>query len=373
MASAKEIDLNGFITIERNPISRSGVFQYLGKSIGADEPNKIYNVYRPPEELSDPEAIESFKLIPFVDDHTMLGDGFTPAEYKGVHGSTGEDVEFKDGVLYAKLKIFSDTLSRLIADGKKEISLGYRCVYKKASGVFDGKVYDYIQTKLRGNHLALVDHARCDVAVLDNHMAFDHFDLALDLKELNMATSAEEKAAKDAEEMKMKEKEAADKSVKDAEEKAVKEKETKDAEEKEKADKEAKDAEEKEKAEKEAKDKTCSMDSKLTSIAKDVADIKNSAPTMKTVIAEINARNTLAQKLSHHVGTFDHDDKTLDEVAKYGCEKLGLKVAAGSERVALDAYLHNRPTHSSSVALGFDSRNGGTGTSKLKGVLKLAV
>src|SRR5262249_41374309 len=36
--TARETDINHFITVERNPISRSGVFQYLGKSIGAPEP-----------------------------------------------------------------------------------------------------------------------------------------------------------------------------------------------------------------------------------------------------------------------------------------------------------------------------------------------
>ncbi len=96
------------------------MFQYLGRSIGAPEPDKIYNVYRPAEEFT-PETLESFKLIPIVNDHTMLGPpeaGLVPAEEKGVHGTTGEDVVFEDGVLYAPLRIFSETLSRMIESGK---------------------------------------------------------------------------------------------------------------------------------------------------------------------------------------------------------------------------------------------------------------
>jgi mutator protein MutT len=99
--TARKEDLNGYITVEKNPISRSGVFQYLGRSIGAPEPDKIYNVYRPAEEFT-PETVESFKLLPIVNDHTMLGpqeQGFVPAEEKGVHGTTGEDVVFENGVL----------------------------------------------------------------------------------------------------------------------------------------------------------------------------------------------------------------------------------------------------------------------------------
>ncbi len=125
--TAREIDENGFITIEKNPISRVGVFPYLGKNISEEcEPEKVYNVYRPPEELADPEAMKSFELVPLVNDHTMLGTGFTPTEEKGAHGTTGEKLTFEGGVLYAPLKIFSETLKRLIEAGKKELSLGYR-------------------------------------------------------------------------------------------------------------------------------------------------------------------------------------------------------------------------------------------------------
>ena len=136
---------NSFIEIKANPISKVGVFSYSGRAIGADDPDKIYNVYRPEEELNNQETIDSFKLIPFVDDHTMLGGQYTPAEEKGVHGVLGEEVSFKDGYLLANLKIFSNKVRDLINSGKKELSAGYRCVYEKASGVWNGKSYDYIQ------------------------------------------------------------------------------------------------------------------------------------------------------------------------------------------------------------------------------------
>src|SRR5262249_37357323 len=117
--SARQADINHFITVERNPISRSGVFQYLGQSIGAPDPDKVYNVHRPAEEFT-PDTVDSFKLLPIVNDHTMLGPpeaGMTPAEEKGVHGTTGESVYFEDGVLYATLRIFSETLASMIEAG----------------------------------------------------------------------------------------------------------------------------------------------------------------------------------------------------------------------------------------------------------------
>ena len=384
--SARQEDLNGYITVENNPISRSGVFQYLGSSIGAPEPNKIYNVYRPAEEFT-PETIDSFKLIPIVDDHTMLGpreEGLTPAELKGVHGTTGENIEFKDGILYAPIKVFSETLAKLIESGKTALSLGYRCAYQKASGIFDGQMYDYIQRNLRGNHLALVDAARCDVAVLDNHMAFDHFDLALDnSKETTMAEETKKEAledrlkkaedwisgrmAKDAEEEKMKEEK------KKAEDEAMeKEKMAKDAEEKEKMEKEAADKkardemseEEKKKAdEKKAEDeeteKKASMDAaELKRVSAELKAVNAAMDSFKktahkSLLNEVSRRDDLARQLSQHIGTFDHADKTLDEVTRYGIDKLGLACPAGHEETALNAFFAAKKP--SSVGFALDS------------------
>ena len=384
--TARKSDLNGFTTIVKNPISRSGVFQYLGRSIGAPEPDKIYNVYRPAEEFT-PETIASFKLLPIVNDHTMLGPqevGLVPAEQKGVHGTTGEDVVFEDGILYAPLRIFSETLSRMIESGKTALSLGYRCVYEKASGVFNGQVYQYIQRNLRGNHLALVDAARCDVAVLDNHMAFDHFDLALDnttTKETIMAdedmkdqlkkTQDELKEckdkldtllAKDAEEEEMKKKAAEDEAAKEAETKAAKDAEEKEKAEKEAADKAARDAmteEEKKKAdeEKEKKDgmdaaELKRMSAELKTVTSALDSFKKDAH--KSLLSEISRRDELAGKLSQHIGTFDHADKTLDEVTDYGIQQLGITCPKGHEETALNAYFAGKKA--SPLAFALDSK-----------------
>ena len=112
----------------------------------------------------------------------MLGpreDGTDARRRERVHGTTGEEVVFEDGVLYATLKIFSETLSKLIESGRRPYSLGYRCITKRRPASSTDKPTT-TSKKYEGNHLALVDAARCDVAVLDNHMAFDHFDLAFD-------------------------------------------------------------------------------------------------------------------------------------------------------------------------------------------------
>ena len=115
--TAREYDINGWAEIKGNPISKVGVFPYSGSQISPElEADKIYQVYRPEEELADPETISSFKLLPWTDEHAMLGsedDGLTAAERKGVHGVIGEDVYYEDGYLKGNLKIFSNNIRLL--------------------------------------------------------------------------------------------------------------------------------------------------------------------------------------------------------------------------------------------------------------------
>lgn len=181
----KEIDTNGWFEVKDNPLSKEGVFHYRGAQItlpdGSKPPdlNQLYPVYRPAEELE--ASIDTFKLIPWVDEHTMLGGedmGMTPAEKKGVSGVVGEDVYFKDGVLFGNIKVFSEKFARQIENGKKELSLGYRCSYEYSPGTWSGQHYDYIQRDLKGNHLALVDKGRmgADVRVMDSDDTSIHYD-----------------------------------------------------------------------------------------------------------------------------------------------------------------------------------------------------
>lgn len=177
----KKIDYNNFWYIKDNPITKAGVYPYLGKQISDElEPEKVYYVLRPAEEIE--KAKDTFKLIPLIDNHTMLGADYTPAEEKGVHGVLGEDVKAENGTLYADVKIFSEYLKDQIANGKKELSCGYFCKYDLTSGEYEGQHYDAIQRDLRGNHIALVNNGRMghDVRVMDSMFACDSMDIKND-------------------------------------------------------------------------------------------------------------------------------------------------------------------------------------------------
>ena len=165
-ATVREIDTNGWFEIKGNPLSKVGVFPYSGRSLhvpGMDlDPDKMYMVYRPAEELSTQETIDSFKLLPWIDDHTMLGKDFgTSAENKGIDGVIGEEVYFEHPYLRGNIKLFSDELAEKIdEDGKRDLSCGYKCKYEWAPGEFDGVAYDIVQRQIRGNHLASVETGR---------------------------------------------------------------------------------------------------------------------------------------------------------------------------------------------------------------------
>ena len=178
--SAKTYDINGFFEVMDNPLSKVGVFKYLGKNIPQEaakgNAGEFFNVYRPADELADPNCIASFRLVPWIIDHTMIGNGTNGTkqiEEKGARGVTGEriwfDAEDGLGTLKGNIKCFSDFLAQSIASGKTPLSLGYRCVYEYKPGVFNGVPYTYVQRRIRGNHLATVDDGRMgpEVAVMD--------------------------------------------------------------------------------------------------------------------------------------------------------------------------------------------------------------
>lgn len=178
----KKVDLNGYWLIEDNPVSKEGVFPYLGSQISSElEPNKIYMVYRPAEELENPETVESFNVVPFTDEHEMIGEGFTKYDDRPA-GGVLYNVKADHGKLVGNLKIYSEKLKDEIANGKKELSLGYLCDYELSRGVWNGQRYDAIQKNIRGNHVALVNKGRmgADVRVYDKAITMDSMPVDLE-------------------------------------------------------------------------------------------------------------------------------------------------------------------------------------------------
>lgn len=191
----KEIDINGYWTIKDNPITKVGVFPYLGRQISPElEPDKIYQVLRPEEELTAPETLKSLEHIPIVNEHTMIGNGFTPPEQKGIEGVTGSNVQTPLPLVTNDLIIYSEKFKNEVESGKRELSAGYRCRYELKEGEFEGQHYDAIQRDIIYNHIALVDEGRMgsECRVMDSSITFDSITELLQQKERNMSEFKEE-------------------------------------------------------------------------------------------------------------------------------------------------------------------------------------
>lgn len=334
--SKRQVDSNGWINIAANPLTKAGVFQYLGSEIGAPEPDRVYNVYRPSEELQSPETIESFKLVPFIDEHTWLGEDGEAAERKGVQGIIGESIYFEEPYLFGNVRILSESIKDRINAGKVELSAGYKCKYDFEDGAFNGQKYDAIQRDIRANHLALVDKGRsgADVAVLDKlTITFDTAELLpMTPEEILAAIAAlsdEARAALLAElvptQDETKEDEVTDEPtpVETAED----------------------DVEESANNVEEAAE---AASEELDILKGEIAKLKEQVATTDTgaLLREISKRDALASRVSEFVGTFDHVAMTAKQVAEYGVQKLGVKCEKGSEVIALDAWLQGRiPEH----------------------------
>jgi uncharacterized protein len=364
--SARHTDINGFVTIKGNPISKEGVFEYSGAQIGLNGPDadRIFKVYRPGEELADPECIESFKLLPFINEHTMLGsedNGLTPPERKGVEGMIGEDVYYDAPYLRGTLRIVSESLKNALAGGKVELSPGYRCVYEMTPGVFNGERYDAIQRKIRGNHLALVDEGRTgpDVAVLDR-MTFtvdsntlkEAVDMAEEMKDQEGSGGLDRIKAL-IEELKPLIAEQAEAQALLAELGMGPKVEEKEEEIKVDSDTVTEPAADEDKPAVPAADadpEKAAMDARIKQLEAQVAAMDGK------LVSGIADRDALATKLSEFVGTFDSARMTASQVAEYGVKKLGIPCAKGTERIALDAWLHGRTPERHKPAIAQDGK-----------------
>ncbi|NIA43865.1 MULTISPECIES: DUF2213 domain-containing protein [Providencia] len=397
-------DNNGWLEVKDNPISKVGVFDYLGAEIGAPEPDKIYRVLRPPEELASEATINSFKLTPFIIEHEMLGKHATPAEKKGIQGVIGENVYFDPPYLRANIKIFSDVALSNIDSGKIDLSPGYRSKYEFTSGIYEGQHYDVIQRHLRGNHLALVDEGRTgpDVAVQD------HLVITIDTKELIRMNEEENKEKQTTDEgaftaeqvtaLKSIIAEVIAQTQSSTDEEPEEEKKSTDAnpEEEQKAEEavtaaevaaeeattgtpEAVEAAEVAietavEAIEEAKEHldqatTDSLNRRLkrlkngigtmdeiASLKRKIKRLEASKPTMDTgvLLKQIGERDSLAHKLTPFIGVFDHATMTKQQVAEYGVDKLGIQCGKGNEAIALDAWMQGRVPDSQKATVTMD-------------------
>ena len=156
----------GYLLCLNVPVARTGTQEYLPGELGLTG-SDLVPVERPEAEVFSPETIASFEGMPVTNDHPPEGVDVSNirALQKGhahnIRRGSGEESD----LLLADLIITDPHLIALILDeGKREISCGYTYELCEENG-------RYIQRKIRGNHVAVVDAGRAGprVSIKDEH------------------------------------------------------------------------------------------------------------------------------------------------------------------------------------------------------------
>lgn len=169
--SARTVDIDGRMHVEKTNISKACVNQYFGREIpgwqelGLDA-GRLYSLLRAPEELE--KAASTFARLPILSTHEPI----TVQTHRPdlVVGAIGSDVIFDGEYLTADISIWDENAIAGIESKKiSELSCGYRYNPVMLSGEFNGIPYDGIMTNIVGNHLAIVEKGRAgpDVVVAD--------------------------------------------------------------------------------------------------------------------------------------------------------------------------------------------------------------
>ena len=148
----------GYLICRDVPINRTGVQDYLAGELGLDgDPERVVKVYRLPEDVFAPAALASFEGKDVTNSHPpeMLTVENQAAYSKGhlenvrrVGDNTVADLFIKDPML----------VSQVESGAMREVSCGYNCNFEP---YLDG----YKQTRIRGNHLAIVPRGRAGGSV----------------------------------------------------------------------------------------------------------------------------------------------------------------------------------------------------------------
>jgi len=144
---------NGWIDVT-GTATRSGVFLYMQ----ADGSTR--RELRPDGEVFDGASLATLRGVPFTNDHPV-----EPLDARNTRlhqvGTVLEVIPRLDAKLVdVRLRITDQPTIDEVAGGKVELSGGYTTDVLEEPGEIGSDVFDAVQTKIRYNHLALVDEAR---------------------------------------------------------------------------------------------------------------------------------------------------------------------------------------------------------------------
>lgn len=154
--------IEGFLICKNVPIARTGVQIYTARDLNLDgDPERLITVNRYETDVFETAAVASFEGKPVTDGHPP--EEVEPYNFASYAKGHIQRVRREGELLLADLYINDPVLINDVRNGvKREISCGYICEY-----VPDGNGFK--QTKIRGNHVAVVPRGRAghEVSIRD--------------------------------------------------------------------------------------------------------------------------------------------------------------------------------------------------------------
>lgn len=152
----KEKTPEGYLLCRDVPISRVGSFEYSAAEVGLPNIGCAVQVWRPEEQIFNPETIASFEAKPVVIGHARFAD---PDNWREIAVGTTQNVRRGEGdksdFLLADLLLTDRKAIEAVESGDlKEVSCGYDADTQETPEGIE-------QIGIVGNHVALVVSARC--------------------------------------------------------------------------------------------------------------------------------------------------------------------------------------------------------------------
>lgn len=148
----------GYLICHDVPIARTGPQEYLARELQLDgDPDRMITVDRLPEDVFEDATLASFEGKPVTDNHPPEDVG--PENFSAYTKGHVQNVRRSGDYIVGDLYITDAGLISEVKNGvKREVSCGYLCNYEPAGN-------GYRQTKIRGNHVAVVPKGRAGHAV----------------------------------------------------------------------------------------------------------------------------------------------------------------------------------------------------------------
>lgn len=161
--STRRVTDEGFVVAPGN-LARTGVQDYRAAELGLPgDPMRVVKVYRPPEEVFHADSLASFEGKAITIDHPA--EDVNAANWRDLSHGEARGVTRAGDMMVGTLTFRTREAIAALDSGKNQLSNGYSCELDQTPGKApDGTLYDAVQRNIRGNHVAMVDRARCGSA-----------------------------------------------------------------------------------------------------------------------------------------------------------------------------------------------------------------